>query len=282
MIERFNFYDVYGYLFPGAVMLGLGLAPIAVSRSHPPSLEWTSAVAALLVSYVLGHVMQELARVALPSTVVKGSDNVARYPSDVLLDDTDPTIPKLMKDRLGAIVLRDFGIDIHDRNQRQSFFNVCRQALQASDSPSYAEQFQGLYTFMRGLAFAAIAAAIEYLGWVYGSWVGAVGTFWVGWTLTFTVLLWMPLALNKKQLPKLRTAVGVPFLAAFIFVLGVYGGTIIHLTFSRAFLLALCVPCLIVVSQMAIRAYKSHAWQFALTVYEGFYVRVARKKAVGS
>jgi hypothetical protein len=35
MIEKFNFYDVYGYLIPGLVLIGLFLVPLGLLGRWP-------------------------------------------------------------------------------------------------------------------------------------------------------------------------------------------------------------------------------------------------------
>ena len=60
MIERFNFYDIYGYLLPGLALVGFGWLPFGLlSRSFPKN-ELLSAVLVLAFGYVLGHLLQNL------------------------------------------------------------------------------------------------------------------------------------------------------------------------------------------------------------------------------
>ena len=263
MIERFNFYDVYGYLLPGAILLTLGALPFALSTWDLPSLEWTSAITFIVAGYVVGHFLQALARDAVPSTVRK--DGKARFPSDIVLDEGDPTFPKEFKETLKRYVSDDFGLDASAVNQRQAVFNVCRQALQASDSPSYAEQFQGLYAFMRGIFAASLVMLANYLGWLVGSrfgpswWVpgqvlvGAAVTVWL-----FTVLI------NRYGFWSLL------LLAASA---GALAGIRFPLTPTREFALGLAIPFLIVSAKLSRSAYILFAHKFATTVYEAYYVR---------
>ena len=68
MIERFNFYDVYGYLLPGLALLGLVWLPFLILKHKWPENELLSAVVVLAIGYVVGHVLQNVATTAFPST----------------------------------------------------------------------------------------------------------------------------------------------------------------------------------------------------------------------
>src|SRR6266542_4173257 len=62
MYERFNFYDVYAYLFPGLAAIALFGAPFFVARRSWPQTELLSTIAVLLASYGVGHVLAEAGR----------------------------------------------------------------------------------------------------------------------------------------------------------------------------------------------------------------------------
>lgn len=99
-----------------------------------------------------------------------------------------------------------------DDSERPVAFESCRYAVQSKDTPTYAEQHQGMYALLRGLAAVALLAAANDLGWVtarcaqthplvasaalWGTmsslagwavmqrawlWVGAAATAWLGW-----------------------------------------------------------------------------------------------------
>jgi hypothetical protein len=57
MIERFNFYDIYGYLLPGAVLLSLGWLPVGIVTGEWPPAEIELALIGGIVSYLLGHLL---------------------------------------------------------------------------------------------------------------------------------------------------------------------------------------------------------------------------------
>ena len=73
MIERFNLYDIYGYLIPGAAWLALLAFPfyLALPELHVSIAGLTSV--GLGGGYVAGHYLSGLARSWIPSyEVVKG------------------------------------------------------------------------------------------------------------------------------------------------------------------------------------------------------------------
>lgn len=166
MIDRFNFYDVYGYLLPGAaVFLAIATPFLLVGRWHL-SAEFSSALVIGVLAYFAGHLLQLLTREILPSQEWK--DGRWRYPSDFMLDASDPTLPASVKRDVIAAIRREFGIDASATENRDGAFQTCRQYLQGSGVPSYAEQYQGLYALLRGLSFACFFGAAFSIGWIAG------------------------------------------------------------------------------------------------------------------
>src|SRR4051794_30126801 len=77
MIERLNFYDVYGYLLPGSFLLFLLWLPFGIVTGAWPPGEVTSALIAVVIAYITGHLLQGLIREVLPSDLPPAR----RYPS---------------------------------------------------------------------------------------------------------------------------------------------------------------------------------------------------------
>ncbi len=171
MLERLNFYDVYAYLIPGIVFVGLLWLPFAVTNETFLKLDWSSALLVLVLAYIAGHVIQGLANSAFPSTK---KDKGNRYPSDFLLDHDDGTFCPEVKERLTRRILITFDLDVRDpiatadrsavTKRRSDAFLMCRRALIQEGRASYAEQFEGMYTLMRGLTAAWILGSAYYLG----------------------------------------------------------------------------------------------------------------------
>src|SRR5258706_16436134 len=62
MIDRFNFYDVYGYLLPGLALVALLGLPGVMIAGKLPSSELVSALAAVAAAYVIGQLAHAFAR----------------------------------------------------------------------------------------------------------------------------------------------------------------------------------------------------------------------------
>ena len=62
MIDRFNFYDIYGYLLPGLVLSALLGLPLALIAGKLPPAELGSALAAVVLGYVVGQIGHAFAR----------------------------------------------------------------------------------------------------------------------------------------------------------------------------------------------------------------------------
>src|SRR4051812_28619835 len=107
MIERFNFYDIYGYFVPGAFVIGVAWFPFGFALGKWPSADLSNAVVFALAAYLAGLVVQSLAASVLPSGVpFTGKDSTGklrtnnRYPSDFLLDADDEHLPDLVKKKI--------------------------------------------------------------------------------------------------------------------------------------------------------------------------------------
>jgi len=173
MIERFNFYDVYGYLIPGAVLAGVIWIPHALVQLIALPADLTSAIVAIVVAYVAGHLLQIVAAKVVPSTQPfrTGQGVVHRYPSDRLLDDDDGTLTAVIKQQLIELIQRRFALDVKLPANRGTAFLLCRNSVIAGKTASYVEQFQGMYVLMRGIASAAAIGCAYDLGWLWGPFI---------------------------------------------------------------------------------------------------------------
>jgi hypothetical protein len=162
VLERFNFFDVYAYLLPGLAVIGLAWVPYVLLGATLPTSALTGALALVAVAYVAGHALQTFAKDFWKSEVswLKGK---REYPSKAVLDDEDTTLPKELKTALVEHLKLRFKFEpqkAHDLALR-----LCRTSLKRSQNASYAEQFQGMYNFLRGSATALLFASVYYLGW---------------------------------------------------------------------------------------------------------------------
>jgi hypothetical protein len=211
MIPNLNFYDVYGYLIPGLVLAVLLWLPHGLIGRLYPTADWSSALVAVVVGYVLGHIVQALARNTFPSKTMNG-----RFPSDALMDKNQAPLSEALKERLGQRIEDLSGIDMsigeeleekiipgttpaEDREklrkeirkkqaQRKDGFLFCRDALLSGKNITYAEQMQGMYALMNGLTMAFGLGSVYHLGWAGSGLAGDplnLGWFWVAVCLSF-------------------------------------------------------------------------------------------------
>lgn len=215
MIERFNFYDVYGYFIPGAILVAVLYAPFFLANIQfaGPLGEFATAILAVILSYIVGHVIQSMATNAISSRFG------GLYPSTRQLNLSDKTFTTGVKQAIAAESVRRFAIDPQVsidvdetaatavvNSARQDAFRLARLLTTARKSAPYSEQFQGLYSMMRGLT------VVFALGTCYmlGSIIGHFACFWQFCFNSIVIALsimasagfavWRLLQPNKKQL----------------------------------------------------------------------------------
>jgi hypothetical protein len=188
MIKNFNFYDIYGYLIPGLVVLGVFWLPFGLTTGAWPAQEWSSALIVVVLAYVVGHVLQTFTHTALPDRFD------GRFPSDKLLDAEDKRFTDEFKEVLCRKISRVFGLEAEyepdetskkgkgammrdgERGRGIAFF-LCRSAIMQCRAGGYAEQAQGMYVLTRGLSAALALGAALHFGWFAGS---VCATHWPG------------------------------------------------------------------------------------------------------
>jgi hypothetical protein len=203
MIERFNFYDIYGYLLPGGLLLGLLWLPFGLLMGKWPPADWGSAILALGLSYIVGHILHALSEAAFPSEF-RDKAGKRRQPSDLLVDKEgeEALQPRYrlgnLKYRLAAQIERKFGSRINVeapwtkdlKTCRSVAFFKCRSFLIEKKAAAYAEQQQGMYVLLRGAGAAFVYAFALYLGLGLGALAYSSSPI----SLTFGILL-LPLGL---------------------------------------------------------------------------------------
>jgi hypothetical protein len=108
VIERLNFYDVYGYLLPGVALLGVIWLPFWVVTRYELPAALSSALAILFVGYVAGHFISRVSTLAFPSSRVERAQGAKdgaparperrRLPSDYILDDSESSIAPISRE----------------------------------------------------------------------------------------------------------------------------------------------------------------------------------------
>ncbi|MBZ5702487.1 MAG: hypothetical protein LAN84_11650 [Acidobacteriia bacterium] len=290
MIERFNFYDVYGYFLPGFGLLGLIWLPFGLFKHSWPSKEVGSALIAVVLAYIVGHFIQTLATQALPSRT-KDSFGNSRYPSDFFLDPENPTFSKQFKEQLASIVRSSFGIDLMVEKaparkndpefaavtrRRQDAFLLSRGVLIREKIAAYPEQFEGMYTLMRGLATASFFGFAYFVGWTSAiSQAECLTKLAIGFlTLALAcIVIFAFLPIRFTVSPAMRAWLEKTSLAAFLLAF-LCSGHLCGLGFvnsgSEAALLAGLAAVSLILFLRFFTAYKSFAQEFAKAVWRDY------------
>jgi hypothetical protein len=284
MIDKFNFYDIYGYFLPGAAVILLLWLPFGLVHGDWPKSDLGSAVIGIIISYVAGHLLQMTCTRALPSTVTSGGRQ--RNPSDIVVDENDTNFGKDFKTNLAALVKKQFGLDLQVETTateqidrvRGDAFNLARHALQHTKEVSYAEQFQGMYTLTRGLTAGFALACVYYIGWAlsifHAGWVDVIAIGLITASLlaadNFTALLWKS---GDKALE--RWIVWMLLLSTVC--AGYLLGRHFHPTHIKAGILGVCAAGALAASFRCFMAYKSFSFSFAKTVWRDFYSSIDKE-----
>ena len=174
MIKQFNFYDIYGYLLPGVVLLGILWLPIGIVTKAWPDQDLSKALFLAALAYIVGHLIQSVAGVVVPSTI-EDELKQRRAVSDVILDKGEKPFTQEFKNRLETQVKNLFGVSIEVSQKgkgdgtistdRQTAFFQARSYLISKKAANYVEQFEGLYAMMRGLGCSLCVGAAYLAGW---------------------------------------------------------------------------------------------------------------------
>ena len=195
MIDKFNFYDIYGYLLPGVMLLVLLWIPFGLLFHSWPEEKLTSAILGLIIAYLAGHMIQISVEQVMPPKI-KDVAGHWRFPSSVMLD-RDGGFRETLRSKVIQLCRDKFNLDISGENgsaeddiRRQAFYRA-RSLLLQNGKKSYWEQFEGLYAMTGGIVFAVWLAACYFVGWAIAlfSWTVQQRTNYVIWlALIFSAL----------------------------------------------------------------------------------------------
>jgi hypothetical protein len=279
MSERFNFYDIYGYLLPGLLLFALFWLPFGLGGQGWPNEEVSKALLLLFAAYIAGHLLQSLALVIVPSKF-RDENKVLRNPSSILLDETNGKFTKSFKKDLGARIKDEFGLDVlgtseEELKNRDTTLFQARAYLIRKKAASYVEQFQGLYAMLRGLGCAFFLGSVYLVGWV-------LSFHWKVKCLGFGVWLLLIVscggavvlsAISIFQDPKKQRPLDLwftPLILAAALGLGYFLGTWKPAPSSAEFFLCAAIPIAIIAGLRCMREYRKYAWNFAETVWRDF------------
>lgn len=276
MIERLNFYDIYGYLIPGILLLTILLFPYELSR-EALQLDWKSAALGLVIAYIFGHVIQGMARVAFPSTRSPARSRLRRNPSEILLDANDQTFSSELKRLLIERIRAEFKIELEHsegnqdviRKRRDDAFMLCRMRLIHIGTARYAEQFEGLYALMRGVTASCSLGTAYYIGFLIQfavlSFPGVLTTPYARLTLAMVSVLLLLLAgiLQNHR-------IGFWLMALLLLLFPTVFLAQIPERFASPTMPATVAFLLVFFALRCCSAYRFFAKHFAMTVYRDF------------
>lgn len=284
MIEKFNFYDVYGYFLPGAAFLAVLWMPLGLVRHSWPAKDWSSAIIAAALAYLVGHLLQNVATNAIPSWESKGAAGNDRYPSEIFLDFENNELPKEAKKKIGEFIELQFGLNLQlgampdaaiDKTRNNAFL-FARQTLIQGSAVSYAEQFQGMYAVTRGLVSVFALACTYFLGWAaavlkHSYAIDAGIVLMCAAILALFNLSLMQVRGIANPLAKRRVEIWyASLLLALLFAVGYVLGIHSHVELNHAMVFAFLAGCSGVACLRAYGAYRYFARRFASTVWRDY------------
>lgn len=292
MIERFNFYDIYGYLLPGTLLFGLFWLPFGLTSGKLPSSEVSTTLLLLALAYIAGHMLQTVAIAVVPSKV-RDKAGVLRTKSSMLLDADDPRFSSAFKADLAEKVRKAFhaeilGEDEQRRSNRDTAFFEARAYLIRKKAANYVEQFEGLYAMMRGLGCAFYLGFAYLAGWGvsfhwavqgmgFGAWCVMVASG-VGALIASGVVQYIaghPATDKEERTQQQERALEAnSFLALcallFAAAAGYFLGTWKPAPANIEFFLWAALPVTLIAGMRCLLAYRNQAQNFAETVWRDF------------
>jgi hypothetical protein len=287
LIEKFNFYDIYGYFLPGAVFLAALWGPYALVKGSWPSSSWGSAIIAIIFAYVAGHLIQSIATFALPASSLKTDSGQTRNFSEIYLDPKDDpkdaVLPAPFREKIQTLIIAQFGLNLEVNRKgddlidklRNNAFLAARQMLIQGKAVSYAEQFQGMYALMRGLSSSFAIGFAYCLGW-------AIAVFKSQHCVEAAVVVAVASLLALVNLSLISPKISKPgmkrnlerWYAAILLLVFLAAGYLLGFRYSvkpHAGMILLSVSILgLIASLRSLGAYRFFAGQFAVTVWRDY------------
>ena len=279
MIEKFNFYDIYGYFLPGLSLLGILWLPFGLVKRSWPAKDWGSAIIVLALAYVLGQFLQTFGATALKSKIAPNN----RFPSDAALD--AGSMPETMRTKIAEIFQRRFGMDLRvdqpaskeiDAMRNHAFF-LARSVLNREKTGSYAEQYQGMYALTRGLVVALVWGVAYWVGWAASIYRTRSAALWAAFGIIMTLSLLASLTLwlsqesiTKTQRWRMERVSLFALMPLALLTVGYIVGLRYGLTLRDCSVLLLASAAGFAACVRFYSAHKTFAWSFATAVWRDF------------
>ncbi|MEX1129686.1 MAG: hypothetical protein WD227_16550 [Vicinamibacterales bacterium] len=269
MIERFNFYDVFGFLIPGSVLFLALAIPLSLARGQAPDADLASALAAIVAAYLAGHFLQAFAHHGFPSTTG------GRHPSSFLLD-PGAGLPDELRETIEFLASREYRLNIRAPvarpeaadKQRQTVFFQARERLLAAGAMTYPEQFQGLYTMMRGNMVASSIGAAHTCGWAVGA--GLIRVPAVVGCMVLLVLVLLAVVDRRSNREQRHARRVIELLIALALAIGLAASPYWSLPLPTRLTLAGISAGWICLAVQSSRSYAYYSRQFAAALYRAF------------
>jgi len=163
VFEQLNFYDIFGYLMPGAVVVGCAL--LLVDATFPDATsDLTAASGAELtglvfLAYLVGHIVQAVARRIEPplNAFMWGG-----WPSEALLRPDDKRFSAEFKTALRKLISDRYAMP--DKASAGDVFAICYSYVIQNGIRRRVEAFLGLCGLSRGMVVASMVAALFLAG----------------------------------------------------------------------------------------------------------------------
>jgi hypothetical protein len=163
IFEQLNFYDIFGYLMPGAVVAGCALLlvdaafpDVAVDLGATSAGEWVGLV---FLAYLAGHIVQAVAR------HVEQAINRVRWggwPSDAFLRPDNHRFTPEFKDSLRKVIGDQYALP--ETAFSREAFAICYSYVIQKGIRRRVEPFLGLCGLSRGMIVASAIAALLLAG----------------------------------------------------------------------------------------------------------------------
>lgn len=156
MDKKLNLHDIFGILFPGAVLCASVYAfLVAIDRVPTGRLDWSATLALLPVAYVAGLFLHQFSSWLLHE----------RYVALTLMQDTDGNFTPEFKSKVKAAFEDVFKLPHSgDAKTQQMMFNGCYDYVIQQGKGIYIENQYATYALCRSMIFVSLVAGVL-AGW---------------------------------------------------------------------------------------------------------------------
>ncbi len=150
MEKKLNLQDLFGFLFPGAVLCAIVYVfLVKIGKITPGQLDWSATLAMLPIAYVVGVLVHQF------SSWLLHEGDVAL----TIMQDDDGTFTRDFKQKVREAFAELFKLPASgDRNTCQTMFNACYDYVLQQGKGIYVENHYGIYSLCRSMIFISPVA----------------------------------------------------------------------------------------------------------------------------